>query len=90
VMLVVMVVLVWGGGPRTCRPSTGSRDADGCRRRTVRVAAIAVVARGRALAGGTCPTAVHFHVFPQRAGVRITLVAPRHPAVVRLVGRVNV
>jgi hypothetical protein len=61
------------------------RHRDAARRRRVRLLAVAVVMRGCAPRG-----TVDLHVLPQRRGVGVGLVAARHPAVVRLVGGVDV
>lgn len=90
VVMVVMAVLIWRRGARSSRPATCCRDADGRRWWAVGVAPVAVVAWRWTLAGGTGPTAVDFHVFPQRARMRVALVAPWHAAVVWLVRSVNV
>ena len=90
VVVMMMVVLVWGRGARACRPATCCRDADGCSWRAVGITPVTLVARGRTFAGRTGPTTVHFHMFSQRARVRVALVATRHPTIVWLVRRVNV
>lgn len=61
------------------------RHGDAARRRGVRLLAVAVVVGRR-----PARAPVHLHVLPEGGGVGVGLVAPRHPAVVGLVGGVDV